>query len=222
MYNVRAPFLQEKINLLSQKTRVGFAISIGAVIVVITSKGYKATGADIFLAEMFHAIANTFVITLLLTSVYSRGWPLAILTKVNGLLLLLASVTVGLKAYTTLGQIALQKPFAITNINTLLFAGTGVAILNLLQMLLVWNERRLLIGEKNTFPDFVQSKQKNSVTVTDSMQVFACPIEYIIIVTIAWTPLFGRFVDFMFTLWMAIWLCKRGIYILAPKEKRNR
>lgn len=221
MYNVRIPFLQKKVNYVPQKARISLAIILGALIVVLSHYGYKRTGADIFLAEMFHATASTLTITFLLVSVYTRGWPLTWITKINGLSLLLASVTVGLKAYTTFGEIALGKTFALKNTEYLLFIGTILALTSLLQMLLVWNERRLLLGEKNTFPDFVTSKQKNSVTVTDGMQVFACTIEYILITAIPLTPLFGRFIDLMFTLWMTLWLFKRGIYILAPKEKRR-
>lgn len=221
MYNVRFPLLQDKVSQLSQKVRISLAIILGATIVVLTSSGYAKTGADIFVAEMFHAIANTLAITFLLISVYTRGWPLAILTKINGLLLFLVGVTVMLKAFNTFGDIALQGAIGLRNVETLLFTGTLVAILSLLQMLLVWDERRLLLGEKNTFPDSIPSKQKRSVVVADSMQVFASPSEYIIITMFSLPPLAGRYVDFLFTLWMMLWLFRRGTYIFAPIEKRR-
>lgn len=214
--------IKNEILMFPKEIRVGFALFLGFIIIMLTHYGSNETKTDVLFAEMVHTIADTLVILIFFFSIQTNGKHLRVLSKASGVLLILAGLAAFLKTYTTFVLISVGGNPAITRGSVLFFISLIVIFLIAAQMFLVWDDHGILHGE---IEDVGHKKNVHHATKTellaDITQAFSGLVVYIATLLLPNSPVTVRYIDFLITILIGGWMGYRGIVILIGKHHHH-
>lgn len=223
MYNIRVRIFEEMFSTLPRMRKILIAFILGCFTVIILHHGTVSTKSDILHAQMIQALCNLIVIFFLGCSLFARGLLLKQLRLLTVLLLCAGAALIFANVSMMLNDAVQHKTYQLQHPRILLLVSFSFICLTTMQMTLLWDERRYMLGEtKPSTSPHVAMRTPRSSRFFDLTLLSSGLLVYITWVMFPNMTIPVRVLDMALSLYLLWWMLLQAGHIISPKQEYHR
>lgn len=223
MYNIRVRIFEERFSVLTRERKIIAAFILGCIIVFILHRGTIATKSDILHAQMIQALSNLIVIFFLGCSIFSGGTLLKQIRLLTVFLLCAGAALIAINVTMMFASAIQFKTYELQLPWILLLVSISVIWLTVMQMALLFNERRHILGETRISDSpYAKRRSPRSSQLLDITLLSSGLLVYIAWFIFPNMAIAVRVLDMAFSLYLLWWMLLQAAHIMFPKQEHHR
>lgn len=203
--------------ITTPKVRVGVALLVSFITVLVAYYGSTRTTSANMFAEMSHSISDAFGITFLFISLLATNKLWGWIRKASVLTLFVAGGIALWKAYDTTGYLVSQESAKILDHHTLLYTSVTIVVLVVMQLQLLGPMHTMFHEHTNADHHHAHDAAKTELIADLGQALFGVALALSALYVLQDSPWWLRLCDILFTFLAGMWMVKRGLAMIFAK-----